>query len=138
MEKLHLSNRNKKILGVCGGISESIGIDADVIRLIFFVSIFFGGAGILIYLGLYLIFPAGVKQGDIIDVEVQEDEVDPEEHHKIKRDRSDMMIAGVCSGIANYLKWDVSLVRILFILISLTGGVGIILYLFFWFIFPLE
>jgi len=48
MKKLHLSKSNRKILGVCGGISESIGIDADIIRLIFLFSILLGGMGILI------------------------------------------------------------------------------------------
>jgi len=136
MKKLHLSKSNRKILGVCGGISESIGIDADIIRLIFLFSILLGGMGILIYLALYLIFPTGIKQGDIIDAEVEED--DPEAAHRIRRSRSNMMIAGVCGGLANYLEWDVSLIRILFILISFAGGIGILFYLFFWFIFPLE
>jgi len=48
------------------------------------------------------------------------------------------MIAGVCSGIAQYLKWDVSLIRIAFVIMSFIGGAGVILYAIFWFMFPNE
>jgi phage shock protein PspC (stress-responsive transcriptional regulator) len=34
MKKLYLSKSDKKILGVCGGLSEMLGIDSTVIRLI--------------------------------------------------------------------------------------------------------
>jgi phage shock protein C len=34
MKKLYLSKTDKKILGVCGGISDMTGIDSTVIRLI--------------------------------------------------------------------------------------------------------
>jgi phage shock protein C len=33
MKKLYLSKTDKKILGVCGGISEMTGIDSTLIRL---------------------------------------------------------------------------------------------------------
>ena len=34
MKKLYLSKSDKKILGVCGGLSEMLGIDSTVIRLV--------------------------------------------------------------------------------------------------------
>ncbi len=33
MKKLYLSDSDKKIAGVCGGISETYGIDSTLIRL---------------------------------------------------------------------------------------------------------
>ncbi|MGD0785639.1 MAG: PspC domain-containing protein [Sedimentisphaerales bacterium] len=33
MKKLYLSKSDKKILGVCGGLSEMLGIDSTIIRL---------------------------------------------------------------------------------------------------------
>jgi phage shock protein C len=33
MKKLYLSKTDKKILGVCGGLSEMLGIDSTIIRL---------------------------------------------------------------------------------------------------------
>jgi phage shock protein PspC (stress-responsive transcriptional regulator) len=33
MKKLYLSKTDRKILGVCGGLSEMLGIDSTIIRL---------------------------------------------------------------------------------------------------------
>ena len=38
-------------------------------------------------------------------------------------------IAGVCTGFARYLEVDVILVRIVWLVISLTAGVGFIAYI---------
>jgi phage shock protein C len=34
MKKLYLSNTDKKILGVCGGIAETYDIDPTIVRLV--------------------------------------------------------------------------------------------------------
>ncbi|NOU59449.1 PspC domain-containing protein [Marinifilum caeruleilacunae] len=56
---------------------------------------------------------------------------------KLKRS-SNKMIAGVCAGIAEYLNLDVTLVRILYVLISIfsAGFPGLLIYLIFWFVMP--
>src|SRR3954447_23836819 len=41
-------------------------------------------------------------------------------------------LAGVCSGIAAALDVDVTLVRLIFALLALAGGAGIVLYLALW------
>ena len=47
--------------------------------------------------------------------------------------RSDeRVIAGVCAGIAQTLAIDVTLVRLVFALLALAGGAGILLYLALW------
>lgn len=135
MKKLHISYQNKMLTGVCGGLSESFGIDAMIIRLIFLITLFFGGTGIIAYLILFAILPKSQQEPDIIDIEPE-----PEEamQNKIYRKWDNRMIAGVCSGIAQYLNWDVSWVRITFVIMSFIGGVGAILYAIFWFMFPNE
>jgi len=45
------------------------------------------------------------------------------------------MIGGVCSGIAEYFTVDVTVVRIVFALLALTGA-GIVLYLLLWLLMP--
>src|SRR6187455_31440 len=42
------------------------------------------------------------------------------------------VIAGVCAGIARALAVDVTLVRLIFALLALAGGAGIVLYLALW------
>ncbi len=48
---------------------------------------------------------------------------------KLYRSKSNQMIAGVCAGLAEYLNIDVSIVRIIWALITLTAGVGVLLYI---------
>src|SRR5215218_6635460 len=45
------------------------------------------------------------------------------------RDPADGVVAGVCAGIARALEVDPTLVRLLFALLALAGGAGIVLYL---------
>jgi len=50
-------------------------------------------------------------------------------HKKLYRIREGQMISGVCTGLAAYFNIDVTLVRILFVLLTiLTHGVGILIY----------
>lgn len=48
---------------------------------------------------------------------------------RLKRSRTDKMISGVCGGIAEYLGWDSTIVRILFVILTfLLWGGTILLY----------
>ena len=57
---------------------------------------------------------------------------------KLMRRPANKMIGGVCSGVADYLNMDVTLVRILTVVISLFTGVPIILYIIALFVVPEE
>jgi phage shock protein C len=48
------------------------------------------------------------------------------------------LIAGVCAGFAEYLGWDVTLFRVVFVLVSILSAAfpGIIVYLVFWVLMP--
>jgi phage shock protein PspC (stress-responsive transcriptional regulator) len=47
------------------------------------------------------------------------------------------MIAGVCGGLAEWLGWDTTLVRILYTLLTIfTAFSGVIIYLVLWIIMP--
>lgn len=48
------------------------------------------------------------------------------------------MIAGVCGGMAEWLGWDPTLVRILFVLVSVLSAAfpGMIVYLILWVLMP--
>ena len=55
---------------------------------------------------------------------------------RLVRSSSQKMIAGVCGGIAEYLGWDVTVVRLLWIVLTLAGGSGILIYLILWLVMP--
>ncbi|HUU12132.1 MAG TPA: PspC domain-containing protein [Terriglobia bacterium] len=57
---------------------------------------------------------------------------------KLARSRTDKKIAGVCAGFAEYLDLDVTLVRLLWIMLIFFGGWGGIAYLVAWIIMPEE
>jgi phage shock protein PspC (stress-responsive transcriptional regulator) len=63
----------------------------------------------------------------------------PWPHKKLYRIYEGKMIAGVCTGIAEYFNIDVTLVRILFVLLTiLTHGVGILIYFIMMMIVPVA
>ncbi len=55
---------------------------------------------------------------------------------RLYRSRRDRSLAGVCGGIAEYFGWDPTLVRIAWVLLTLLGGSGILLYLIMWVVMP--
>ena len=57
---------------------------------------------------------------------------------RIERSRSERVLAGVCSGFAQYLNIDPTIVRILWIFFTLFGGAGVLAYILAIFIIPEE
>lgn len=57
---------------------------------------------------------------------------------KLYRSRTDTMLGGVCGGLGPYLGIDTALVRIFFILLTISGGAGLLIYLICWVVIPLE
>ncbi|MDP2929451.1 MAG: PspC domain-containing protein [Candidatus Omnitrophota bacterium] len=57
MKKFYLSNTDKKIGGVCGGIAEYFNIDPTFIRLLFVLGSLLGGLTVITYLALWIISP---------------------------------------------------------------------------------
>jgi phage shock protein C len=55
---------------------------------------------------------------------------------RLYRSRSDRTLAGICGGIAEYFGWDPTLVRAAWVLLTLLGGSGIVLYLIMWLVMP--
>jgi phage shock protein C len=56
---------------------------------------------------------------------------------KLRRSRSDRMVAGVCGGIARMFGIDAALVRILLVAATILGvGTGAVLYVLAWLILP--
>ncbi len=54
------------------------------------------------------------------------------EQAKTLRRSNNKMIGGVAAGVAEYANLDPALVRLLFVLLALAGGPGLIVYLILW------
>jgi phage shock protein C len=57
---------------------------------------------------------------------------------KLMRSRSDRKIAGVCAGFAEYFDLDVTVVRVVWLIVALFGGGGILAYIIAWIVMPEE
>jgi phage shock protein PspC (stress-responsive transcriptional regulator) len=56
----------------------------------------------------------------------------------LRRSRRNKMIAGVCGGLAEWLGWDATLVRVLYVAISIFSAAfpGILVYVILWLLMP--
>lgn len=54
------------------------------------------------------------------------------------RKSDDRLLAGVCGGIAEWLGWDPTVVRLLYVLLSILSAAfpGILVYLVLWLVMP--
>ena len=59
---------------------------------------------------------------------------------RLRRSRKDKMLAGVCGGIAEWMGWDPTVVRLSYVLLSILSAAfpGILIYLIFWLVTPLA
>lgn len=55
---------------------------------------------------------------------------------KLYRDPCDRMIAGVCSGLAQYFGLDTALIRVIMLVLLVTGTAGFWIYIILWIIAP--
>ena len=75
-------------------------------------------------------------QFSILITQYKNDYIMSEEIKRLYRNPRDKKIAGVCSGIADYLSVDVTVVRILFLIALLCCGGGFWVYLIIWLLAP--
>jgi phage shock protein C len=57
---------------------------------------------------------------------------------KLYRNPDEKMIAGVCAGLADYLSLDLVIVRLIFVLLFLLGGHGVLIYVILWILMPVK
>jgi phage shock protein C len=59
-------------------------------------------------------------------------------NRKLYRSKTNRKLAGACGGLAQYFNVDATVVRVLFVLLAVLGGSGLVLYLAMWIIVPNE
>lgn len=57
---------------------------------------------------------------------------------RLYRRREGRIVAGVCTGLADYFHVDVTLVRLLFAVVTIAWGLGALVYVIAWAIVPEE
>lgn len=78
------------------------------------------------------------KMSEEEEEEGEEESEKSSEAKKLYRDPDDMIIAGVCSGIAAYFGVETVLVRLIFAISVFFGGFGVLAYILLWIVTPLA
>lgn len=56
--KLYLSDKDRMIAGVCGGLADYFGIDSTIVRILWALAVMVSyGTGFILYLVFWLIVP---------------------------------------------------------------------------------
>jgi len=57
---------------------------------------------------------------------------------RLYRSEVDKMLGGVCGGLGDYFDIDPTLIRLIFVLLSVSGGAGLWAYLILWIVVPSQ
>jgi len=125
MKRLHRTNEDRKIAGVCAGLGEYFELDPVFFRLFFLFSILFGGVGLLAYVVLWILMP--LRPGE---------QPAARGGRRLQLSAQERMIGGVCGGLGEVFELDPILFRAVFLVLAFVGGAGIVLYLVLWLLIP--
>jgi phage shock protein C len=120
-----------RIAGVCAGLASYFDTDVTLIRLTWIIlsivpGLLLGGA--IVYGVCWILLPVA----------------GPQERHiyrgpRLMRSVTDRQIAGVCAGLADYIGVDVTIVRVVSVVLAVYPGAiigGVIAYLIGWMVIP--
>jgi phage shock protein PspC (stress-responsive transcriptional regulator) len=122
-----------KVAGVCAGLAAYLRLDVTIVRLGWIVLSVVPGAiigGVLVYAVAWAVMPAVETTGE-----------EPPPVDRLFRSDNDRKVAGVCGGIAQYLRVDSNLVRLTFFVLTIYPGAiifGVLVYIVAWVVMPLE
>jgi phage shock protein PspC (stress-responsive transcriptional regulator) len=68
----------------------------------------------------------------------REGEMETDTHRPLRRSRSNRMVAGVIAGLANYVGIDVTLARVIYVVVSALSAAfpGLLVYVLLWLVIP--
>jgi phage shock protein C len=85
--RLYRCRHDKRLAGVAAGVAEYFELDPSLVRVLWFVSVFFGGVTLLLYIGMAIIVPLEPVSGDAgAAPEAADASVVPEGHRHAARD----------------------------------------------------
>jgi len=64
MKTFRLARRHHWVFGVCAGLAYALDIPVFIVRLVWFIAIWFFGVGLGAYLILWIIVPSWTKDPD--------------------------------------------------------------------------
>jgi len=127
IKKIRRNMTDRVLAGVCSGIGQTYDFNPLWLRLLFVLStVYLFPWTLVVYFIAAIIIPKeNVAFADI-------------KYKRFTRIKNHKIIGGVCTGLQDYFKIDVVLIRLFFILLVPFYGIGIISYLALWAIAPLR
>jgi len=129
---LTLNKENKKFLGVCAGVADYLEVEPWSVRLVFLVSILFGGWFLIpIYFIAWFCLDdkPGAGINDLADSQPFRHFRTVDYRKQLYRNTEDGKFLGVCAGMADYLEVNVFAVRLVFlVLVFFTAALPLFLY----------
>lgn len=124
-KKLFRDNKRKILGGVCAGLGHYFNVDPVWVRLLFGLLAFATYGGLLAaYIILWIIVPGSYELED------------ENASKKMFRDKDNRIIGGVASGVAAFWGIDSTVIRVLFIGMTIFGGLGLFIYIIMWIALP--
>ena len=63
MRRLHRSESDRMLCGVCSGLGDYLDVDPTLVRLVWVAAILFGGCGLLLYVIAAIVIPTESRLG---------------------------------------------------------------------------
>ncbi len=126
--KWYLSQKYKKIGGVCSGLALYKNWPVSLVRLAAIGLSFLTGIVFLAYLAAWILVPSS-EENPSYDEQNLRGEV-------FLRERDGAIFAGICAALAKHFDWDVAVIRIIMLVLALAGGGLGLAYIVAWFILP--
>ena len=83
--RLYRCRHNRRLAGVAGGVAEFFDLDPTLVRLVWVVSIFFGGIGLFLYIAMAIIVPLEPISATDAAAEAATGATEPEGHRHAPR-----------------------------------------------------
>lgn len=64
--------------------------------------------------------------------------VQQQQTRQLRRARTGEVVGGVCAGLAHFFNTDPLLIRLVFVVLALANGAGVLLYILLWVLVPVE
>ena len=118
---------DRVLAGVCSGIGHAYNFNPLWLRLLFVLLTIYAFPWAAV---VYLIAAIVIPKENVAFEEIK--------YKRFTRIKNHKLIAGVCTGLQDYLHIDVVIIRLAFIALIPVYGVGAILYIAMWIVSPMK
>ena len=120
MKQIYLS-KDKKFLGICGGVADYFNVDPTLIRIAVACIALYTAIlpALLVYVVMSFVFPQQPEGYTTVNTSEK----------KLLKSSDNKKLAGVCGGLAKFFGIDATIIRLIFALSFLIFGFGLTTYI---------